>query len=167
VEVTNVVEGKTVVETIVQTVEVEKEVQVEVTPTPSTSEADRKGGWLDMIVFIEEPSDQAAITRLDAGEMDVYAYDIANPDIYQTVQGMDNLAYTFAYGSYRELTMNPAQPGAPHSSPAWRWAANRCARQPAGALTMAPAPPFPGWPSTRLSGRWPTWRWICTACPPI
>jgi peptide/nickel transport system substrate-binding protein len=111
VEVTKVVEGQTVVETIVQTVEVEKEVQVqvEVTPTPSTVEADRKGGWLDMVVFIEEPSDQAAITRLDAGEMDVYAYDIANPDIYQTVQSMDDLAYTYAYGSYRELTMNPAQ----------------------------------------------------------
>jgi peptide/nickel transport system substrate-binding protein len=110
VEQTKIVEqeGKveTIVETVVETVEVEKEVQVEVTPTPSL--VDRKGGWLDMIVFLEEPSDQAAITRLDAGEMDVYAYDIANPDIYQTVQGMDNLAYTFSYGSYRELTFNPA-----------------------------------------------------------
>jgi ABC-type transport system substrate-binding protein len=109
VEVTKIVEGETVVEAIVKTVEVEKEAQVEVTRTPSMSEANRMGGWLDMIVFIEEPSDQAAITQLDAGEMDVYAYDIANPDIYQAVHGMDDLAYTYAYGSYRELTMNPAR----------------------------------------------------------
>jgi len=110
VEQTKIVEKEGEVQTVVETVVVEKEkeveVQVEVTPTPAP--VDRKGGWLDMIVYLEEPSDQAAITRLDVGELDVYAYDIANPDIYQTVQGMDNIAYGFTYGSYRELTFNPA-----------------------------------------------------------
>ncbi|MGD2040920.1 MAG: ABC transporter substrate-binding protein [Anaerolineae bacterium] len=112
VEQTKIVEKEgevqTVVETIVETVEVEKEVQVEVEVTPTPEPVDRMGGWLDMIVFLEEPSDEAAITRLGVGEMDVYAYDIANADLYQTVQGMDELAYTFSYGSYRELTFNPA-----------------------------------------------------------
>jgi peptide/nickel transport system substrate-binding protein len=110
VEVTKIVEGTPVVETVVQTVEVEKEVevQVEVTPTPSTVEADRKGGWLDMIVYLEEPSAEAAVSRLDVGDIDIYAYTIADPALFQTVQGMDNLAYTNAYGSYRELTFNPA-----------------------------------------------------------
>jgi peptide/nickel transport system substrate-binding protein len=107
------VEGEiqTIVETVIETVEVEveKEVQVEVEVTPVPEAVDRKGGWLDMVVYVEEPSDEKAITRLDAGEMDIYAYDIANPDIYQTVQGMDNIEYTFSYGSYRELTMNPAE----------------------------------------------------------
>ena len=108
VEQTKIVEKEGEIQTIVETVqvEVEKEVQVEVTPTPAP--VDRMGGWLDMIVFLEEPSDQAAITRLDAGEMDVYAYDIANPSIYEQVQTMDDIAYTSAYGSYRELTFNPA-----------------------------------------------------------
>ncbi|MFN2290917.1 MAG: ABC transporter substrate-binding protein [Anaerolineae bacterium] len=108
VEQTKIVEKEGEIQTVVETVqvEVEKEVEVQVTPTPSP--VDRKGGWLDMIVFLEEPSDQAAITRLEAGEMDVYAYDIANPTIYEQVQTMDDIAYTYAYGSYRELTFNPA-----------------------------------------------------------
>jgi peptide/nickel transport system substrate-binding protein len=104
-EVTKVVEVEKVVKETVQ-VEVEKEVPVEVTPEPEAVE--RKGGWLDMVVYLQEPSDEAAVTRLNVGELDIYAYTIADPELFQTVQGMDNLTYTNAYGSYRELTFNPA-----------------------------------------------------------
>jgi len=115
VEQTKVIEkeGKveTIVETVVETVEVEVEkevkVEVEVTAVPQTE--DRMGGWLDMIVFLEEPSAEAAVTRLDVGEMDVYAYTVSDPEIYQTVQTMDNIDYTFSYGGYREITFNVAE----------------------------------------------------------
>jgi peptide/nickel transport system substrate-binding protein len=114
VEVTKIVEkeGKveTVVETIVETVEVEvpKEVQVEVTAVPEPE--DRVGGWLDMVIFVEEPNEQAAITRLDVGEIDVYAYTVADPDAFEAVKRNDKLIYTESVGSYNEIFFNPAGP---------------------------------------------------------
>lgn len=58
---------KTVVVTqeVVKTVEVTKEVEVLVTPEPV--KIDRKGAWVDTIVFVEEPSADAAVTRLEVG----------------------------------------------------------------------------------------------------
>jgi peptide/nickel transport system substrate-binding protein len=96
-EVTQVVKETVPVE-VVQTVE------VQITPTPAPVE--RKGGWLDTIIYLEEPSSQAAITRLDVDEMDIYAYAISDPELYRTVQADDKLASTFSYGSYNELTFN-------------------------------------------------------------
>ena len=79
VEVTRIVEKEG--ETMVETVEVEKvvteevivEVEVEATPEPVT----RQGGWLDTIIVVEEPSSDAAVTRLEVGDLDVYAYNIS------------------------------------------------------------------------------------------
>jgi peptide/nickel transport system substrate-binding protein len=112
---TVVVEGE--VQTVIQTVEVEVEgetviqtvvVEVEVmaTPEPST----RKGAWVDMVVVIEEPSDAAAISRLEAGDMDVYAYTVAKADLLQTVDASANLKRINSFGSYNELTFNPVGP---------------------------------------------------------
>jgi len=96
-----------VVEKVVtEVVEVPKEVQVEVTATPAP--VTRKGGWLDMVVYVEEPQANAAVTRLDVGEMDVYAYAVSDPELFKTVQANSNLAYTMSYGSYNELTFNVA-----------------------------------------------------------
>jgi peptide/nickel transport system substrate-binding protein len=105
--VTEVVEVEKEVEKVVTEV-VEKEVQVEVTPTPSP--VDRKGGWLDMVVFLEEPSAEAAVTRLDVDEMDIYAFTLSDPEVFRTVQANDKLEYTMSYGSFRELTFNVAGP---------------------------------------------------------
>jgi peptide/nickel transport system substrate-binding protein len=108
---TVVVEGQTVVETVV----VEKEgqtiietvvVEVQATAEPST----RKGAWVDMVVVVEEPSDAAAISRLEAGDMDVYAYTVAKADLLQTVNSSPNLKKVDSFGSYNELTLNPAGP---------------------------------------------------------
>jgi peptide/nickel transport system substrate-binding protein len=61
-----------------------------------------------MVVYLEEPNADAAITRLDVGEMDVYAYTVSDPEVYRRVQGMDNIAYASAYGSMVELLPNVA-----------------------------------------------------------
>ncbi|MFN2151275.1 MAG: hypothetical protein ACK2T5_06730, partial [Anaerolineales bacterium] len=58
-------EGQTVVETVVVEVEAEKE--------PVT----RQGAWVDTVIVIEEPSSDSAVTRLEAGDIDVFAYNIA------------------------------------------------------------------------------------------
>jgi hypothetical protein len=109
--VTEVVEIEKEVEKIVTEVvekEVQVEVRVEVTPVPEP--VDRKGGWLDMVVYLEEPSAEAAVTCLDVGVMDIYAYTVADGEVFQIVQGMDHIPYTFSFGSLSELTFNVAGP---------------------------------------------------------
>jgi hypothetical protein len=61
VEVTRVV-TETVTETVVEEVIVEP---------VNEEEANRTGGWLDTIIFVEEPNQDSAIARLAAGDIDV------------------------------------------------------------------------------------------------
>jgi peptide/nickel transport system substrate-binding protein len=101
-------------ETVVETVEVEKEVvvteivevekEVEATPEP----VDRTGGWLDTIIIVEEPSSDAAVTRLEVGDLDVFAYNVSEPDIAQRIFDSESLVYQTAYGNYNDLTFMPS-----------------------------------------------------------
>ena len=106
---TQIVEKETIV-----TKEVEKIVTevvekiVEVTPTPVVSS--RQGGWLDQIVVVEEPSAEAAVKRLQTGDLDAYFYTVAKPEILKTVQESPDLAYQSSFGSYNELTFNTFGP---------------------------------------------------------
>jgi len=81
---------------------------VVVTPTPVPIE--RTGAWVDTVVVVEEPNAPAAITRLQSGELDLYAYAIADPELFKRVKGSPDLAYAMSYGSYNELTFNPVGP---------------------------------------------------------
>ena len=105
VEVIKEVEKK-VVQTVVVEKEVIREVEVivEATPVPVT----RTGAWLDMVVFVEEPSSDAAVTRLEVGDLDVFAYNIAEPDIAARIFDSEALAYETSYGSYNEITFAPS-----------------------------------------------------------
>jgi len=96
------VEGETVIETVV----VEKEVVVEVEPTPEP--ITRKGGWLDTVIIVEEPSSDSAVTRLEADDIDVYAYNIAEPDIAQRVFDSESLVYQTAYGNFNDIRFMPS-----------------------------------------------------------
>ena len=87
------VEGETVVETVI--VEKEVIVEVEASPEPVT----RLGGWLDTIIIVEEPSSDAAVTRLEAGDIDVFAYNVSEPDIAQRIFDSESLAYKSSYGN--------------------------------------------------------------------
>jgi len=88
-------------ETIIETVEVI--VEVEPTPEPVT----RTGAWVDTVVFVEEPSSDSAVTRILAGDLDLYAYSIAEAPIAERIYASDDLSYYTSYGSYNELTFNP------------------------------------------------------------
>ena len=90
-------------ETVIETIEVEKEVVVEPTPEPVT----RRGAWVDTVVFVEEPSSDTAVTRLETGDIDVYAFSIAEGPIAERIYDSDELDYYTSYGSYNELTFNP------------------------------------------------------------
>ncbi len=105
---TSVVEVQVTVpaEVIQQTVEVPVEVVVTATPEPSK----RTGAWVDMLVFTEQNSAEAAVKQLQANDIDIYAYSVGGEDLFKTVKEDSNLSYTNAVGSYTELTFNPSGP---------------------------------------------------------
>jgi len=104
VEKTSIVEvTKPVVEQ--QTVVVEQTTIVEVTPTPAPST--RTGAWVDQLVFTEQNDAQAAVKQLQADDIDVYAYTVADPQIFETVTADPNLSYTSSVGSFNEISANP------------------------------------------------------------
>lgn len=68
------------------------------------------GAWIDEIIFVEEPSQSAAITRLAVGELDVHASAISDAELFQRVMDNPGLEFERSFGSYSELTFNPAGP---------------------------------------------------------
>ena len=91
---------------VTETVEVTVEVEVTAEPTPVT----RTGAWVDSVIFVEEPESDIAVSRLEAGDLDVYAFNISEPDIAKRIKESDALEYAEAFGSYNELTFNPSGP---------------------------------------------------------
>ena len=76
--------------------------------TPVPAPMDRTGAWLDMVVFVEEPSSDAAVTRLEVGDLDVFAYNVSEPDIAQRIFDSEVLVYETAYGNFNEITFSPS-----------------------------------------------------------
>jgi peptide/nickel transport system substrate-binding protein len=64
----------------------------------------------DSILFVTEPSADTGITKLENKELDIFAYSIANSSLLQRVEDDPELDYFWSYGSYNELTFNPAGP---------------------------------------------------------
>lgn len=99
---------------VTQEVQVEKivtqvvEVQVEITSTPAPVTVTRKGAWVDKLIFTSIDSAEAAVKQLQAGEIDIYAYTVAIPSVFEEVKADPNLAYSQSVGSFNELTFNPA-----------------------------------------------------------
>jgi peptide/nickel transport system substrate-binding protein len=109
---TVVVEGppqfvnKEVTRVITQEKTVVEAVEVQVTAVPEL--VDRRGGWFDTVIFVTEPSSDMAVTRLEAGDIDVYASMISEAHIAQRIFDSENLAYQTAYGGSDELTFTPS-----------------------------------------------------------
>lgn len=94
----------TKVETQIQTEVVEKLV----TPTPEP--VTRTGAWMDTIVVVEEPSADAAVSRLETVDIDGYWYSVSNPAVFEKVKASESLKYFQSYGSYNEMSFNVAGP---------------------------------------------------------
>ena len=116
-----VVITETITETITEEIVVDGEtqlVEVEVTRVievePDMPEepvvVDRMGAWVDTIVVIEEPSADAAVSRLEVGEIDLYAFTVSNPEVAAAVEASEALDFERSFGSYSELTFNPTGP---------------------------------------------------------
>ncbi len=70
----------------------------------------RQGAWLDSMVFTEQGDPNQAIVQLQADELDLYAYSLADATLLQTVLEDPNLTQTEAFATYFELTFNPSGP---------------------------------------------------------
>jgi peptide/nickel transport system substrate-binding protein len=118
VEVTRIVtETETITETVIEertidgeVVEVEVEVTRVVPLEPEVATIDRNGAWVDTVIVVEEPAADSAVSRLDAGDIDVYAFGIAVPETFARVEASANLRYEQAYGNYDEFSFNTYGP---------------------------------------------------------
>jgi peptide/nickel transport system substrate-binding protein len=70
----------------------------------------RMGTWVDDVILVQEPSITTAVTRLQAGDLDVYASTSSQPVPFATILSDPNLDYYQTYGSYSELTFNVVGP---------------------------------------------------------
>lgn len=86
-----------------------EEEQAAETTEEDAAASDAPAGVVSEIVVVEEPSPDAAVTRLDVGEVDIYATGISDPEVFRSVQEA-NLNYAQSFGNYSELTFNPAGP---------------------------------------------------------
>lgn len=85
--------------------------QVEVTIAPDVPDpSERQGALLDTIIVVEEPSADQAITRLEVGELDIYAFTVSNPEVAASIEASDAVDGYTSFGSYNELTFNPVGP---------------------------------------------------------
>lgn len=96
----------TKVETQVVTQVVTQEVMITPTPSPVT----RKGAWVDKVVFTSIDQAESAVKQLQAGDIDVYAYGVSDPAVYDEVKGDSSLSYTNSFGLVVDLTFNPVGP---------------------------------------------------------
>jgi peptide/nickel transport system substrate-binding protein len=85
-----------------------------VEPTPETPAFNMPacvagtGAAVESVVFTGIDQADAAVTQLQAGQVDLYAYTVSDPALFATVKADPNLAYTPSFGSYNEMTFNPA-----------------------------------------------------------
>jgi peptide/nickel transport system substrate-binding protein len=107
--VTEMIDGEEVVVEVTRVVEVPADAP-EAEEPDAPMPVDRTGAWLDTVVVVEEPSQDAAITRLLAGDIDIFATGIANPVIADRIAESADLNSVRSFGLYDELSFNPAGP---------------------------------------------------------
>jgi peptide/nickel transport system substrate-binding protein len=78
-----------------------------VTPPPPPAPT---GAWVPEVIFSQEPSATTAVARLEANEIQVFAFSVTDPAIRQKVESTASLGYERSFGSYAELTFNPVGP---------------------------------------------------------
>ncbi|MEX1019852.1 MAG: ABC transporter substrate-binding protein [Litorilinea sp.] len=80
------------------------------TADEAPASAGRTGAMVDEVIVVEEPSAAAAVTRLDVGELDVYAFAVSDAEVAAVVDASSTVDSYSSYGSNSELTFNPSGP---------------------------------------------------------
>lgn len=84
-------------------------------PSPLKGKATRAGAWADEVVFREEADPAKAIDMMEAGEINVYALGINDPELYRKIQSSRVIQHEISYGSNSELAFNPVGPTFPRT----------------------------------------------------
>src|SRR4030095_9670395 len=79
-----------------------------VTEAPTEPPTTRTGAWVDEVVFTKQDSAEAAVSQLNAGDIDIYAYTVAEAPVYETLKASPNLTSSQIVGSNNSLMFNPA-----------------------------------------------------------
>ncbi len=70
----------------------------------------RKGAWIDEVVAGRQASASTAFRQLINKELHLYATDITNPELYESILDRDDIDYERQMGQSVELSFNPAGP---------------------------------------------------------
>ncbi len=70
----------------------------------------RIGAWVDVVLAVQEPNDAAAISRLEANDIQAWFSATSNPDLRDRIARTPSLTAAGSFGLNRELTFNPAGP---------------------------------------------------------
>ena len=76
---------------------------------PEMPKTDRKGAWVDEIVFTSVDEVPNAVAQIQADQLDLYAYLAQDADTFEIVKNDPNLAYSQAYGSWDSILFNTAE----------------------------------------------------------
>lgn len=72
--------------------------------------AQRRGAWVDQIVFTREADVGRATGLLNTGDHQVYTDGITSTSVFRRLRDSERTAHELSYGSSVELTLNPAGP---------------------------------------------------------
>lgn len=78
-------------------------------PVPTEPPTTRTGAWVDQVVFTKQDTAEAAVSQLNAGDIDIYAYTVAEAPVFETVKSSPNLDATQIVGSNNSLMFNPVE----------------------------------------------------------
>ena len=78
-------------------------------PVATEPPTSRTGAWVDEVIFTEENSAEAAASQLNAGQLDLYAYTVAEAPVFETVQNSPDLASSKLVGSSNTIMFNPGE----------------------------------------------------------
>ncbi|NMB39606.1 MAG: ABC transporter substrate-binding protein [Firmicutes bacterium] len=71
---------------------------------------ERTGTWVDEVIFVLEENVATAVSRLQAGDIDVWANSSSDITSFNTVKSDQALDYYNSFGSYNEITYNTVGP---------------------------------------------------------
>ncbi len=77
-------------------------------PVATEPPTTRTGAWVDEVVFTKQDSAEAAISQLEAGDIDLYAYTVAEAPVYEKLKASPNLSSSQIVGSNNSFMFNPA-----------------------------------------------------------
>jgi hypothetical protein len=76
---------------------------------PEAPKTDRKGAWVDEIVFTSIDEVPNAVAQIQADQLDLYAYLAKDEDTFEIVKSDPNMTFSNSYGLWDSILFNTAE----------------------------------------------------------